>query len=307
MGAAVSARADEVPGQQEKLAALYESLGVASLSEERRVEFEGQLRSSTSATAATSSSWRRTEAVGALQALRKGARASRAVLAGASEFRQKRLSYSAAPQRGKSGVLGDAASGERNRRPSLEFRSPEYDPANPAASPSPETRPLGAKARNAVTVKPGYEATTAPFDGSILGTYSYHGIEPKHYGAGVVSKINQDRGCVVAPYNDSDACSLYCIFDGHGEHGGIRVGLAMGRSIGDNAVKRIGVIAEPEVRTHEVSDRDDFLVMATDGVWEFIPNEEAIELRWRDIEGDYRDDITAIVMKLATQDPDAAL
>jgi serine/threonine protein phosphatase PrpC len=112
-----------------------------------------------------------------------------------------------------------------------------------------------------------------------------------------------------------------------------QVGLAMGRSIGDNAVKRIGVIAEPEVRTHEVSDRDDFLIMATDGVWEFIPNEEAIELvgqffdsgaenaakdackslidlavkRWRDIEGDYRDDITAIVMKLATQDPNAAL
>ena len=44
MGAAVSARADEVPGQQEKLAALYSSLGVASLSEERKVEFEAQLR-----------------------------------------------------------------------------------------------------------------------------------------------------------------------------------------------------------------------------------------------------------------------
>jgi len=466
MGAAVSARADEVPGQQEKLAALYSSLGVASLNEERKVEFEGQLKELYERHGGDQlfleEDARKRQAL--FKLFEKEARElfAEPSLAGASEFRQKRLSYSAAPQRGKSDAsLGDGrASGERNRRPSLEFRSPEYDPANPAASPSPETRHL-AKNRNAVTVKPGYEATNAPFDGSILGTYSYHGIEPKHYGAGVVSKINQDRGCVVAPYNDSDACSLYCIFDGHGEHGdGVsefvlativqdleahpdlhtapdvalkatflatdmelarsnvesyysgttavvcyrvddtiytanagdsraivavkegtgrtcvplsidhnpdapgererivkaggfvsdppeeglsarvwldrkctQVGLAMGRSIGDNAVKRIGVIAEPEVRTHEVSDRDDFLIMATDGVWEFIPNEEAIELvgqffdsgaenaakdackslidlavkRWRDIEGDYRDDITAIVMKLATQDPNAAL
>ncbi|KAH8061355.1 protein serine/threonine phosphatase [Aureococcus anophagefferens] len=445
MGAAVSARADEVPGQQEKLAALYESLGVASLSEERRVEFEGQLRELYERHGGDQlfleEDARKRSAL--FKLFEKEARElfAEPSLAGASEFRQKRLSYSAAPQRGKSDASSATrASGERNRRPSSSS---------------------AARARNAVTVKPGYEATTAPFDGSILGTYSYHGIEPKHYGAGVVSKINQDRGCVVAPYNDSDACSLYCIFDGHGEHGdGVsefvlativqdleahpdlhaapdvalkatflatdmelarsnvesyysgttavvcyrvddtiftanagdsraivavkdgagrtcvplsidhnpnapgererivkaggfvsdppeeglsarvwldrkctQVGLAMGRSIGDNAVKRIGVIAEPEVRTHEVSDRDDFLVMATDGVWEFIPNEEAIELvgqffdsgaenaakdackslidlavkRWRDIEGDYRDDITAIVMKLATQDPDAAL
>jgi len=65
--------------------------------------------------------------------------------------------------------------------------------------------------------------------------------------------------------------------------------------------------------------------MATDGVWEFISSEEAVTLvadhlavgkptaakdackalidlavqRWRDIEGDYRDDITAIVMRLS--------
>ena len=225
MGAAVSARADEVPGQQEKLAALYSSLGVASLSEERKVEFEAQLRELYERHGGDQlfleEDARKRQAL--FKLFEKEARElfAEPSLAGASEFRQKRLSYSAAPQRGKSDAsLGDGrASGERNRRPSLEFRSPEYDPANPAASPSPETRPLGAKARNAVTVKPGYEASTAPFDGSILGTYSYHGIEPKHYGAGVVSKINQDRGCVVAPYNDSDACSLYCIFDGHGEHG----------------------------------------------------------------------------------------
>lgn len=43
-----------------------------------------------------------------------------------------------------------------------------------------------------------------------------------------------------------------------------RVGLAMARSIGDNAVKKVGVIAEPEVRKHIVTTEDEFLIMATD-------------------------------------------
>ncbi|KAH8043603.1 protein serine/threonine phosphatase [Aureococcus anophagefferens] len=374
-----------------ELAALYESLGVASLSEERRVEFEVS-SGARERHGGDQLSWRRTEAVGALQALRKEARElfAEPSLAGASEFRQKRLSYSAAPQRGKSDAsLGDArASGERNRRPSLEFRSPEYDPANPAASPSPETRPLGAKARNAVTVKPGYEATTAPFDGSILGTYSYHGIEPKHYGAGVVSKINQDRGCVVAPYNDSDACSLYCIFDGHGEHGDgvsefvlativqdleahpdlhaapdvalkatfLATDMELARSNVESYYSGDGRRLLPRRRHDLHRERGDSraIVAVKDGAGrtcvplsiDHNPNapgererivkaggfvsdppgglsarlarpqvhagraKSLIDLavkRWRDIEGDYRDDITAIVMKLATQDPDAAL
>lgn len=99
----------------------------------------------------------------------------------------------------------------------------------------------------------------------------------------------------------------------------------MARSIGDNAVKRVGVVAEPEVRTHQLVDGDDLLVMGSDGIWEFITSEEAVALvgayfdaakpnaakaackalidlavkRWREIEGDYRDDITCIVMKLS--------
>ncbi|CAJ1966310.1 unnamed protein product [Cylindrotheca closterium] len=99
-----------------------------------------------------------------------------------------------------------------------------------------------------------------------------------------------------------------------------QIGLAMARSLGDHAVKPIGVIAEPVVTIHDVRPEDDFVILATDGVWEFISSDEAVQLvarnlasgatkacqalieaaatKWHDEEGDYRDDITALVVRL---------
>ncbi len=51
-------------------------------------------------------------------------------------------------------------------------------------------------------------------------------------------------------------------------------GLAMSRSIGDTLVKDIGVIAEPEITSYSLTAMDKFLIIATDGVWEYIPNEK---------------------------------
>ena len=355
-----------------------------------------------------------------------------------------------------------AAKDSRRRRPSLEFRSPDY----PEAS---STR-RSSKPNNKLTMRPtgatkaAVEQTTkAPYPDAILGTWSYHGIEPGFYGRGTVAKINQDRGCVVHPYADSDDRSLICVFDGHGQDGqdvsefavehivelleedpllesdpkaalirtftqtddllrrstiesyysgstavvvyrdknrlytanvgdsraivarrvpgksakkkpvleavalsidhnpdlpserqriessggyvsdppedGLsarvwldaectQVGLAMARSIGDHAVAAVGVFAEPEVRVHDLVPEDEFLIAASDGVWEFITSAEAVAVveaalkaanakeacnklmklaidRWAEMEGDYRDDITCIVLKLQMC-PDAA-
>jgi protein phosphatase 2C family protein 2/3 len=101
-----------------------------------------------------------------------------------------------------------------------------------------------------------------------------------------------------------------------------RIGLAMSRSIGDGECKHVGVIPDPEVLHTTVSpapsagaDGDLFVIVASDGVWEFITSDEACALvhkhenasdacsalvmeaalRWRRFEGSYRDDITAIV------------
>ncbi|CAN0219870.1 unnamed protein product, partial [Discosporangium mesarthrocarpum] len=36
----------------------------------------------------------------------------------------------------------------------------------------------------------------------------------------------------------------------------------------------VGVIAEPEVTEYNVTERDEFLLLASDGIWEFISNQE---------------------------------
>ena len=51
----------------------------------------------------------------------------------------------------------------------------------------------------------------------------------------------------------------------------------MARSIGDHAVKGIGVIAEPEITKHTLTPDDSFLILASDGIWEFISSQEAVD------------------------------
>ncbi|GKY99829.1 hypothetical protein MPSEU_000936700 [Mayamaea pseudoterrestris] len=99
-----------------------------------------------------------------------------------------------------------------------------------------------------------------------------------------------------------------------------QIGLAMARSIGDHAVSEVGVIATPVVTTYTVHADDEFLILASDGVWEFLSSQNAVDIvganldrgatkacqalieaaaaKWHEEEGEYRDDITAIVVRL---------
>ena len=47
----------------------------------------------------------------------------------------------------------------------------------------------------------------------------------------------------------------------------------MARSIGDHTVKPVGVIAKPVVTQHSLTTQDEFMILATDGVWEFLDNQ----------------------------------
>jgi serine/threonine protein phosphatase PrpC len=51
-------------------------------------------------------------------------------------------------------------------------------------------------------------------------------------------------------------------------------GLAMSRSIGDLVAASVGVIPEPEFFELVLNESDKFMVIASDGVWEFIDNDE---------------------------------
>jgi serine/threonine protein phosphatase PrpC len=55
-------------------------------------------------------------------------------------------------------------------------------------------------------------------------------------------------------------------------------GLAMSRSIGDEVSQQVGVISIPEIIVHDITPDDRLVVWASDGVWEFISNEEVSTL-----------------------------
>lgn len=110
------------------------------------------------------------------------------------------------------------------------------------------------------------------------------------------------------------------------------LGLAMSRSLGDLSLKKSGVIATPVVSSYELHGDEEFIVIASDGLWEYMDSEEVVDLvvaastseddtsvsfssccnakkasealikesakRWRYYDGNYRDDITAIVIRL---------
>lgn len=72
-------------------------------------------------------------------------------------------------------------------------------------------------ASNEIGIK---QLNKAPFGVDTLGTFSCHGVEPSHDSNdvdGIHDKINQDRGCVVYPFNNSEMEALLMVFDGHGE------------------------------------------------------------------------------------------
>jgi len=99
-------------------------------------------------------------------------------------------------------------------------------------------------------------------------------------------------------------------------------GLCMARTLGDESVKQHGVIATPQCEKAEVKAADTpFILLASDGVWEFLDSEFFVKAvakkiksegadktvqklqreakkRWRQEEGDYCDDITSILIRL---------
>lgn len=91
----------------------------------------------------------------------------------------------------------------------------------------------------------------------------------------------------------------------------------MSRSIGDHGMGRELVISTPVVTSRELTESDMCIILASDGVWEFISSQRAVDIvqaaskdgatqackaliaaateEWSKNEPGYRDDITAIV------------
>ncbi|OVA14784.1 Protein phosphatase 2C (PP2C)-like domain [Macleaya cordata] len=55
-------------------------------------------------------------------------------------------------------------------------------------------------------------------------------------------------------------------------------GLAMARAFGDFCLKDFGLISVPEVTHRRLSEKDEFVVLATDGVWDVLSNKEVVDI-----------------------------
>ena len=100
-------------------------------------------------------------------------------------------------------------------------------------------------------------------------------------------------------------------------------GLAMSRSIGDKVAQSVGVIPTPEILEYTLTPYDQFILIASDGVFEFMSNVDVARLvypyveknapeaaanalvkeatkRWKE-EEEVIDDITCIIIFLDVQ------
>ena len=82
---------------------------------------------------------------------------------------------------------------------------------------------------------------------------------------GVVDKVTDENGEKTGPYRvyikDKD-----------------QPGLAMSRSFGDKKAKSCGVIPYPDIREYNINNDCNYMIICSDGVWEFLSNEEVMEI-----------------------------
>ncbi|KAH8098054.1 protein serine/threonine phosphatase [Aureococcus anophagefferens] len=243
-----------------------------------------------------------------------------------------------APREGFDSVKGDAYTKKRSKRRSFQ-QAPEDRGSEvllQAAEAAEAAKQAAGKERDrSYQAKEIYEPDWAlsPFPSTVVGTFSCHGIEPSYFTAGATAKINQDRG-LRQPDHPLEMPRILKAggfvkkgVDGLSSRVYLNkeltmVGLAMARSLGDRCVKHVGVIAEPAVVEYAVDEAEDaFIIVASDGIWEFVPSQYAVDLasdelersndaaaacrahlegaaRWSEEEGDYRDDITCMVLKV---------
>ncbi|XP_041007939.1 probable protein phosphatase 2C 52 [Juglans microcarpa x Juglans regia] len=84
-------------------------------------------------------------------------------------------------------------------------------------------------------------------------------------------RIKRCKGRVFALQDEPEVSRVWLPFDD-------APGLAMARAFGDFCLKEYGVISIPEVSHRILTERDQFIVLASDGVWDVLSNEEVVEI-----------------------------
>ena len=86
----------------------------------------------------------------------------------------------------------------------------------------------------------------------------------------------EKNGGRVEPYRDNDG--NYVGPDRVWVKGSELPGLAMSRSFGDEVAHLVGVITIPEIIEYHFCKEDKFIILGSDGLWEFINSEECVQI-----------------------------
>jgi serine/threonine protein phosphatase PrpC len=105
---------------------------------------------------------------------------------------------------------------------------------------------------------------------------------------GVVQKYISRTGEAIGPYR------VWSTDDGS-------PGLAMSRSLGDCVAQTYGVSSEPEVMQVELEPKDKFVILGSDGLWEFVSNQEAVEIVAEGLEKRQYEDCANNLVKCAAE------
>jgi len=89
-------------------------------------------------------------------------------------------------------------------------------------------------------------------------------------------RIELSGGCVMAlEGDDGEDVGPARVWDSAARE---KPGLAVSRSLGDGASRCLGVTAEPVVTKHLLRPQDRFMLIATDGLWDTLGNDQAVRM-----------------------------
>ncbi|CAN1253250.1 Probable protein phosphatase 2C 6 [Linum perenne] len=86
-----------------------------------------------------------------------------------------------------------------------------------------------------------------------------------------LERIKMSKGRVFALPNEPDVARIWLPNSNS-------PGLAMARAFGDFCLKDYGLISIPDITHHRITDKDEFVVLATDGVWDVISNDDVVNI-----------------------------
>jgi protein phosphatase PTC1 len=126
-------------------------------------------------------------------------------------------------------------------------------------------------------------------------------------GKGYFKALSEDHKCT----NEKEIERIKSV-NGKITNGRVKGQLAITRTLGDLSLKNAGVISTPYVTKHIIESNDKFIIIASDGIWDVISDEEALKLSndhvyadkfckvlvKKALETGSKDNITCIVIKI---------